>query len=488
MSKENLKILLINPPLSGLGAYGAYSLPIGLLYLSAVLKKRGFPVKVYDADFQHGPPKIKDESRLEFTLRASLYKENLKSSTIWKEIQKTVEKESPDIVGIGFETSMWESAIKTAKIVKEVNNKTPIIVGGTQPTLMPEETIKIPYFDVVVIGEGELTLLELIIALRKGKDLKNVKGILFKKNRNIAKTLPRPFIKNLDLLPFPAKDTLINEKDYPSYIMGSIISSRGCPYHCAFCCNAIKWKSTVRFRSPQNVVEEIEEVYHRYGTRVFSFKDATLTVDMNRVHEICDLIKKKNLHIVWNCMTRVNLVNEKLVKKMRSAGCYLICFGIESGSQEILNKMKKGITLDQIKKAVNLCKKEGIIVGTSIIIGYPGETRSTIEATLNFLRELDPDIIAPGFATPLPRTHLYETIQEDLLTYDLSSPTFGPTIKLEDMDEEELWEYHERIIKMNHSVKKRFTRLVKSIKLIPVFEEKESMKEKANRLIQLIKL
>jgi radical SAM superfamily enzyme YgiQ (UPF0313 family) len=443
--------------------------------MAAILKNNGFLVKVYDTDFQKRIIKFKT---LKYNQKFnSIFKNNIRNSKIWNEIKKNIRIESPDVVLINFYTFQYESAIKIAKIIKKINKKILVIASGMHPTIVPEDTIKIPYFDIVIKGEGDYTILDIVKTLMNNKSLKSVKGIYFRKGKRIVKTLTRPLIKDLDKLPIPARNSLLNEKNYPPQLMGSIITSRGCSHRCTFCSRDPQWGSQLRFRNPENIVNEIEEVFNQYRTRQFMFWDSNFTTDRNRVIKICNLIKKKKLRIAWACRARVNNLDEKLIKIMKSSGCYCICLGIESGNQEILNKMKKGITLNQIRKIIKLCKKEGIFVHTWFMLGYPGENKKTIEDTLNFIKELNSDNLVLYFTTPYPTTELYKNLNsKSFLTKNFYDYTgFVPIIKLESLSQEDLWNYYEKINQIENSTKRRIKRIIKKIQsplFIPLIKEK----------------
>jgi len=470
-------VILIDPPfykLLGVN-WGHRTTPyIGLLYISAILKNNGFSVKVYDPDLNEESREIIGEDIPNFLQKfdSRYYEKNLNHSKMWEEIRKIIEKESPDIVGIGFNTIKYESAVKTARIVKEINKKISVIVGGIHPTILPKETIREPYFDIVVRGEGELTMLELVKTLRTDKNLKNVKGILFKISKKVIMTPPRPLIKDLDILPFPARDTLVNKKDYHPDKMGVMITSRGCPYNCAFCSNMLLWRCIVRFRSPENVIKEIEDMYHRYGTRQFFLTDEVFTLDKKRVYKICNLIQKRNLNISWACQTRIDHIDKSLIRKMRLSGCRRIRFGIETGNQKILNSMRKGITLNQIRKTIKLCKKEGITTVAFTMLGYPGETKNTLENTVKFIRELDLDIVYPLFTSPLPGTDLYKSLKKINLPDNWYDYLYHyPSIRLKNISKEDLWKCYMKLYKIQTSKKRKLRLLIKKIRR-PFMREK----------------
>jgi radical SAM superfamily enzyme YgiQ (UPF0313 family) len=229
---------------------------------------------------------------------------------------------------------------------------------------------------------------------------------------------PRPLIQNLDALPFPARDLLPMDKyiplpnQYKRKPVANLMALRGCPYQCTFCSANAVFGCSLRMRSAQRVYDEIKQLVDTYGIREISFWDDTLTVNKKWLHELCDLIISNHLDITWSCYARVNTVDLDLLKKMKKAGCWNIFYGIESGNQELLDRIKKGITLDQIRNAVKLTKKAGIEVRGSFMIALPGETPEMAHKTIDFAIELDPDYAQFSITTPYPGTELFEQAKQ----------------------------------------------------------------------------
>lgn len=386
---NGVKILLINPP-SGIENP---LLPLGLGYIAAVLEKNKIPVDVLDADA-------------------------LKMSD--KEIKRKISEIRPEIVGITMMTATFYASQKVIKIIREVLPKAVIISGGAHPSALSEETLKeIPELDIVVRGEGEATILELVEALENKKNLNNVKGICYRENEKVVCTLPQSPIENLDSIPYPARNKfpLKYYKTHPPYGKKNpymhLITSRGCPFNCAFCSKAVFGRK-LRMRSAGNIVNEIEELIKKYNVKEIKFYDDDFTLNMKRAEEICDEILKRGVKIPWSCTTRVDLVNEKLLKKMKKAGCWLISYGAESASQDLLNTINKGITIDQIRQAFKWTKKAGIRTLAYFMIGLPGETKESIEKSIKFAKELNSDFINWSLTTIFPKTQLKEIVRERL--------------------------------------------------------------------------
>lgn len=372
--------------------------PLGLAYIASYLRENlDVSVEIIDA-----------------------YAHNLSD----EEYRNKIKKIKPDIVGITAYTPTLESALICAQITRHTIPNAEIILGGPHPTLLPGDILKNEAVDIVVRGEGERTMIDLCKMKYDCRKISQVKGISYKKEEKIINNEPREPIENLDIIPFPAWDLLPIDSYRPSsgtykrLPAMSMITSRGCPFECTYCCKPIVGAS-VRYRSPENIIEEIIHLSERYGVKEISFYDDSFTLNKSRLIHLCDLIVKRGLDLTWSCSTRVDLVNQSLLDKMSSAGCISICYGIESGDQNILDTMKKGITLNQARDALKWTHKAGIETRTSYIFGFPEETIETMEKTINFALELNSDFAIFNLAIPLPGTELYENAKlRGLLYYD----------------------------------------------------------------------
>lgn len=401
------KILLINPNQNNIYAKvkikpGAiYSPVLSLAALGASCLKEGHAVKIFDANLP-----VNNFQRLQKLLKSFL----------------------PDYVGITFTTPLFPQMVKIAIRVREYSPKSIVVVGGAHASSFPEETLKDAPVDIVVIGEGDFTLPEIL----SGKQLKDIKGIAYHKKF----TLPRPPLANLDLLPFPAWQLYDLNKYQTSSLLtranpaGWLETSRGCIYGCVYC-NKSVFGRTFRVKSAKRVVAEIEHML-KVGFKEIHLADDCFTTDMKRAEEICDLIIQKNLHFPWATVTgiRVDRVTLPLLKKMKQAGCYRVFYGIESGSQKILNNIHKGTNLTQIKNAVKWSKEAGLETFGFFMIALPGETISDIQKTIQFATSLDLDVAKMSVTTPLPATPLFDELQKngrikttDWSKYNLYQPT-----------------------------------------------------------------
>jgi len=339
----------------------------------------------------------------------------------YPELRKKIEEKKPDMVGITAMTFTLIDVLKTAKMTKEINPKTITVVGGPHPTIYPKETAKFKEIDFCIIGEGERPIVELIKNIDNLEKLKQIKGIAFKNKEEIINNGQSEFINNLDELPFPAR-RLVSYKKYFSSISSNfpitnMFTSRGCPYNCLFCDRPQLGKN-FRARSAKNVVDEMEEC-QKMGIKEIFIYDDTFGVDRERVLDICEEITKRNLRIAWDVRTRVNTVDEEILIKMKKAGCERIHYGVEAGTQKILDVLRKGITLEMVEKTFKLTQKIGIRAEGYFMIGSPTETKEDILQTIQFMKKIKPDYVHITLVTPFPATDLYRLgLKEKVLPYD----------------------------------------------------------------------
>ena len=385
-------ILLINPPNNlGMGE-GRFNLvidiyqPLGLGYIAAVLEKAGYIVGIIDAKVEH----LSED-----------------------EIIGRLLSFNPGIIGITATTPDFCSAVSLAKKIKSAGNYT-ILVGGAHVSALPEETMEETSFDYGVVGEGEQTIVELAEAIFKSEQsrIPQIKGIVFRDGSKIIRTSPREYIKGLDALPFPArhlfppleKYTYLYYKSLP---LATIITSRGCPYQCTFCDRAV-FGNQVRMRSIPNVLDEIEMLVKDYSIREVNIIDDLFTISHERVEEFCRGLLSRNLKISWSCMSRADRITPVTLRTMKQAGCWLICYGIESGNQKVLDMIKKNLTLHDIKRAVRWTHESGIQILGSFILGMPGEDEETLISTLRFAKNLPLDRVIFHILQPMPGSEIYK--------------------------------------------------------------------------------
>ncbi len=364
--------------------------PLGLGYLAAILRNAGFTVNIVDCTFLQ-----------------------------LKEALRRIEQLHPRILGIYSMVTINHHAIV---IAQHFRPKVELLVaGGPLPTLVPEEFLDV--FDVVVLGEGEETLLELVKTYFQNSSMAQVDGIAFNgTGAQVKINNRRTFIKPLDSLPLPARDLFPNAQyqwywqTFHKYTASSMISTRGCPYLCDFCSNPVFGQS-YRERSARNVVKEMMQIRDLGYDRVF-FTDDCFTQNPRRVAEICELLLYEKQDVEWMCLSRADHLSKKLAKLMHKSGCQRIFFGIESGNQRILNIIGKRITPNQARRAVENAQEAGIETGGFFILGYPGETNETLLETINFSSRLPLDYLSYSFPYPIYGTGLYSRVQNQITKPD----------------------------------------------------------------------
>ena len=419
-----MKIMLIWPPLAKKGRIAPL---LGLAYLASCLEKVGHNVKIIDS----------------LAMRYTL-----------KDVEKKIKNFDPDVVGISATTQFIYEAYSIARMSKENNPNCMTVLGGPHTTVLSRKTLEeCNFIDIIIRGEGERTLLELL-EKKKKEDLIGVRGISFRLNDKIIENPDRPFIEDLDSLPFPAyhllpmqkyvvNDTKLNIDFFHTnkQPFGTITTSRGCPFNCSFCASNILWGRKWRSRSPENIIEELKILRNKYGLRKIFFVDDISTVKTKRIENLCKLIKEEGIDISWECPTRANIVTKDLCLKLKKAGCQTIGFGIESGVQKILDFLNKGITLELAEQAVKTVKNAGLQTDSNFMIGIPGETREMIKQTLAFAKKLDLTYTTFSILTPYPGTKIYEYVKKHnlLLTEDWSKYTsFNPVIRINGMSSSEI--------------------------------------------------
>ena len=326
-----------------------------------------------------------------------------------------------DIVGLTGMITEFDEVIRLTELIKNTYLPMPIILGGALATTWTEKILLNSLADFAVRGEGEIVVANLVKAIKGKTDYSKIKGIAYKKDGQVIINPPEEPIKNLDFIPFPARH-LLDMSRYTTHHFKSfgvnnvncksttLISSRACPYSCIFCFKEM-WGYKWRGRSAENILKEIVEL-QKQGYNGFVFNDDTFVMDKQRILDFCDLIKKYHLKFYRYCNGRVNLMSEEILKAMSEAGCVGIAYGIESGNQQILDFIKKQITLEQIENIVKLTKKYGIHVTGYFMLGMLGETRETMQQTLDFARKLNLNFYGFSITTPMEGTPLWTMAQE----------------------------------------------------------------------------
>lgn len=419
---RKMKILLINPPRSyfkeSMGA--TFCIPIGLLSVAAVLDKAGHDVHVLDT---LAGAKTEEKGNLRYF------------GLTEKEIEEKIRQINPEIIGIGIQfTAQANNALQVAKIVKKVNHKTMVIVGGPDATVRGEALLKEnKSLDICVAGEGERTVLELVNQINKKKSLRKIKGIFYRQKNKVLFTGYRPFIENLDELPLPAYH-LANMKEYLSpnnRLSGrgdgknlreiSIVTSRGCPFNCIFCSIHLHMGRKWRANSVEYVLKHIEFLVKKYNVEHIHFEDDNMTFDKKRFEGILDGIIKRKLNFSWDTPNgiRADTLDDRITAKIKKTHCSALMIGVESGDKFVLEKIvDKRLNLGDVINAAKLCKKYNIHLNASFVMGFPGETKQNMLNTINFALMLKRKYDVNGeflIAAPLYKTRLYDICKKDKL-------------------------------------------------------------------------
>jgi len=386
------RVLLIATPYIDL--YGpiksaaGYYFPLGLGYIAAFLKKHGFQVTLYEPEAQH----------MNYTSIRDIFR-----------------RDRPDVIGIGSSTPNFFNAIELAKIAKETCN-CKVVLGGIHASALSNYIVEQfhDYFDFVVSGEGEHTMLEFMQHLKEEQTPKDVSGLSFWQGDQVVHNPARKPIENLDSLPYPARELLpmdlffpnLHNARYPKCI--SIITSRGCPFKCSFCASGLTMGKRYRIHSAEYVLDEMEYLKKHYGAQQLLITDDSFTINRRRVITICEGMLKRNLQLKWFCFSQVNTMDEELLSLMKSAGCYNIGFGVESASQRILKLMGKTMSLEKCEKIFASARRLGLKTQAFFVFGMKGETAEEINETIDFAIRIKPTLAFFNMLVPYPGTQDFE--------------------------------------------------------------------------------
>ncbi|MEH7248436.1 radical SAM protein [Neobacillus niacini] len=379
-----MEIVLINAPVTKVSPHSKLALPLGLAYIASVLIQEGRTVSAIDFNI---------------------------SGLNLRRVDNIVKKK-PSVIGISAHTETYPNALIIAKRIKELDNSISIVLGGPHASILPEQVLLEDAIDYVAIGEGEATMSELVRYLVDGEGQpEDIKGIGYKDADGKINLNQRRELLDPDALPYPARDLFPLEFYEEQW---NISTARGgCPFQCPFCSASFIWEGRRRPRSPENIIEELRMLYEKRGATYTFFSEDLFTINKKWVKKLLELIKQLEYPIQWGCATRVDVVDEELLSDMASAGCRSIQFGVESGSQRILDSVK-GITKEQVVKVIKTCKKLDINVASSFMIPFPQDTKETIRETKEFIKKLYDcgSRIYMSYTSPYPGTHFYRNKEE----------------------------------------------------------------------------
>ncbi len=426
-------------------------IPLGILYISAVLEELGHEIKVINVDVF----KYTDE-----------------------EVKEIIRAEKPDIVGITTVTCNYRNGAKYAKIVKDINKDIIVMIGGVHVSFTYEETLKeYPDIDFVSIGEGEMTCKELWTKLEKNKlnpfnkeDYSDIDGLAFVDSKGkVVVTKPREYIKDLDSIPMPARH-LVPVTEYQKHnVEAHIFASRGCASTCSFCLLP-KTEGHFRKRDPKKVVDEIEHLMTTYNYRIFKFVDNSFSTDRKTIISLLNELKNRNINIIWRCQTRIDLLDEELIKEMIKAGCKEILVGVESASDRILNEIYgKKMNNSKVREIFEVGRSLGLVITPSFVLGHPHETKEELEATKNLIIELYKENYRHPrmcYLTPFPGTEIADSVfggelKDFIEVFDWDKYThICPTLRTNYMSRHELARFYvEALAEITHQSLERQERI-----------------------------
>lgn len=407
--QQPTKELLVIPPLP----------PTDLMYLAAIAEQCGYEAMIRD------------------------YSQGGNFEVDLKEFQ-------PDFLVANIATPTFQSDMMAIKLAKDINPSICTIVKGAPFLTYNTNTIyENPFIDYVIIGEAEFTLKEIL----EGVPNNEILGICYRENFQPIKNEKRPFIENLDELPFPARhlvDNSIYRRPDNGKVQAVVKVARGCPFHCFFCLATPVSGAKVRKRSPENIVAELKECVEKYNIRNFLFWSDIFNLDREWTLELCKKIIESGLNITWSSNTRADTMDDEMAKMMYKSGCRLVSIGVESGSQKMLDKIGKKITLDNIRNTVKILKENKIKIYNYFVIGLPWETEETVEETIKFAIELDSNFISFYTATPLPGTKYFAYAMLNKLVegnLDFRSAYYEPVVRSESLSKERIFELHKQAVK-----------------------------------------
>ncbi len=424
LKEKNASILLMTtaPPENSKWYHGKRLPPIGLMYVAAALEKAGFQVQMLDNYLMNKPS---------------------------GELKTYIAKVNPQIVGITCGSATFRRCIETAKTIKETLPSCKVVVGGWHASYLPETLLANPEIDYAIMGEGERAIVELASTIVNGNESAAaiIAGVACKRQGKNILNQPK-FIENMDEIPYPARHLLPLElydrtieflKAKPADVMSI---ARGCVFNCGFCETRKLWGNMCRAFSPKRVIGEIQDLQSRYGTKGIYFINDNFTLRKKETLELCSQMVGNKLDLEWVCDTRVDLVNQELLAAMSKAGCKTIWFGVESGSPRILQRIGRNTTLQQIEDAFKLCRKNGIEVACSFMLGLPDETLQDMETSLKFAQKLNPDWCQFNIFIAYPDSKLYQEMLETKKYTQLDE--FLLSVKTDEYDFESLTKLQKR--------------------------------------------
>lgn len=454
-----MRVALVRPPFySFFGRQTKFAEPLSLLYLGASLECAGHEVNLVDGELigtKYG--KALSQNKYLFYLlrplrmmpgkRHRIYNEVMTNPDhgVWYDVVEEIKRTDPDMVGITTYTAAMTGVKYICDILKH-DIDVPIVLGGVHATALPERTLKETGADTIICGEGE----EVIPYVAER----------FEESKHVPKLISFKRLRDLDSIPFPARHLL---NDYNFYTT-NIITSRGCPYNCVFCASDIMWGRQVRYRSPNNVLQEVDRLVENYKIKGFRICDDTFTLKKDRVLEICDGLIKRDYDVVFSCGIRADTMDLDIAKSLRSAKCHTVSMGVESGNPVVLVDIKKGITKEDAVKTATILKNAEIMLYAFFIVGHRTDTTSTIQDSIDFMKQLNPDFVEVNIMTPYPGTEPWSKEYEDIEWYKFFHQSSG-IVFTDHLTREEVSREFVRAYKIfaKYSLRKTFSRKIRSL-------------------------
>jgi anaerobic magnesium-protoporphyrin IX monomethyl ester cyclase len=439
-AKSNTILLMTTaPPEKDTWYHGKRLPPIGLMYVASALEKAGFTVQMLDNYLMNKPA---------------------------QEVKQLIANLNPLMVGITCGSATFARCVETAEIIKKTKPGCTVVVGGWHASYLPETLLAHPAIDYVVMGEGERAITQLAKAL-VNDDLTQASAVPGVVCRGNSGTIINPpvFIENMDEIPYPARHLLPLEQydrtiEFLAAKPADVMSiSRGCVFNCGFCETRKLWGNICRGFSPQRVIGEIEDLMSRFGTKGIYFINDNFTLRKEKTKELCNLMIEKKLNLEWVCDTRIDLVDDELLSLMSKAGCKVIWFGVESGSEKVLQRIGRNTKPEQVETAFKLCKKYGIKTACSFMLGLPDETLADMEISLKFAKKLDPDYCMFNIFIAYPDSKLYnEMLQSGKYT---KLDDYLISVKTDEFDFESLKAVQWRFFKSFHMTPRQIIKRAK---------------------------
>lgn len=408
------KILFISPPFNIVCGDIIIYLPFQLCLLASITRNAGYETYIYNMDVPPMESKVVDDyiAKAHLSDRRDLIERSLWADPmgIWQELEDVLNEIKPDVVGISVLTSYVPTALKTAEICKMYNPNIVTIMGGIHATLRPQDFIANEDIDFVFSGEAEGGILRFFSALKKKnnfKELRKIAGLTFKTDTEIHYTDNKPIIE-VNSYPIMSRDLFVFPERYQPKNMGCMFIGRGCCFKCKFCASTKLSGYRIRSRTNESIICEVEHLIKTYGINEIMFMEDTLTVNRKKIIDLCRLLKERGLKLNWRCTTRADCIDEELLEEMMSAGLGLINIGIETGSEEMMKYIGKGITLDKIVKTLELFRRIGLKFSPYFMIGYPEEKPHHAEETIAFIRDKVRNHFTYNICIPNPGTEFFD--------------------------------------------------------------------------------